>query len=284
MATLPYKKRQIVSSLYSRAKDRSEKQGKERRSIISSRRASVVPVNRSEAKFALAALTNTNKYFDSARYIELLQPLNGNAWSAIHALNPNPAGALFTPTQGTGSWNVVGRRCLVKAIRIRGLIWRDPVYRNVTSDLGSFNATGGGVSPIKLVLVQDTQTQGVAFNPGILYFPKPFNETEDVAFNYPQNVDSMGRFKVLRNMMVNHRSQTHMDGTYMSREASFTPFKLTYTFKKPVLVSFKANMTGAIADIIDNSFHLLGGDGGGINTPATRLQYSCRVVFCEDSG
>lgn len=56
-------------------------------------------------------------------------------------------------------------------------------------------------------------------------------------------------------------------------------FKVNVRFKRPVVVRFNATNGGSIADIVDNSFHVIAGKSTSSRT--VNLAYSSRIVYLD---
>jgi len=235
---------------------------------------------------ALACKITPPKYFDCHNYVALVSPLAGDTWAA--ATNVTPGGnGLSLPLQGTDQFKIEGRQCYIRGIRIKGLLYRETGFNSATTNAAELQANGPGASPIRIVLVQDTQTNTTMFDPNLLFKPKPVGTPAggDIAFNYPQNIDHVGRFRVLKDKVkyiANDQYWFNNNGASIHRCFGSVAFKINVKFNKPILVKLKTSNGGTIADMQDNSFHLLCGDGGGTVTPATSLKYTSRVIFSEE--
>lgn len=95
-----------------------------------------------------------------------------------------------------------------------------------------------------------------------------------------QNPDNFGRFKVWKDKTYVMGDQSAVyDGTNMEFFGQMRQFKWNIKFKKPIVVNFNATNGGTVADIVDNSFHLIA-----VSTSALQgvnINYVCRVPFYE---
>jgi len=73
-----------------------------------------------------------------------------------------------------------------------------------------------------------------------------------------QNIDNFGRFQVLmdKNVILQNPNMSY-DGTNIEQSGLSKTFKFNKKFKKPIEVRFNATNGGTIADIVDNSLHVL---------------------------
>jgi len=131
-------------------------------------------------------------------------------------------------------------------------------------------------SMCRLLLVQDKQTNAAQLN------------SEDVITSGAasgatlmfQNPAFFGRFNVLKDKRWIFQSPTvSWDGTNLEQGGLQKFFKWNIKFKKPVVVHFNATNGGTIADIIDNSFHVIGGCSN--NSLAPTVTYKCRSTYLD---
>jgi len=85
---------------------------------------------------------------------------------------------------------------------------------------------------------------------------------------------------VLKDKIFIHQNPNmSYDGTNVEQAGLIKHFKWTIKFHVPVEIRFNNTNGGTIADIIDNSFHLIG-TSTSIDLGPT-LTYSCRVCYKE---
>jgi len=166
-------------------------------------------------------------------------------WQNTEA-NPTTVNTLFAPVQGNGINQRIGRRVEVHGIKIRGHIQCG----------AQTNETGADVpSIVRLILVQDMQTNATQMQGEQLMENTSAAPTNVHSF---QSTNNFGRFRVLRDMkMVFGNPSVVYDGTNIEQSGVTKCFKINIKFKKPVKVHFNAVDGGTIADIVDNSFHIL---------------------------
>lgn len=97
-----------------------------------------------------------------------------------------------------------------------------------------------------------------------------------------QSLSNLGRFRVLKDKMIKlgmPYAGTDGASTNSIIPGQNIPFKLNFKFKNPVFMRFNATNGGSVADIIDNSFHLIGSLS---NTPWTAsISYQCRTSYTD---
>lgn len=222
------------------------------------------------------ALAQTeNKYFDC--YSPAAAVSEATTWAGAELDGYISSGGadtaiscLFAPTEGSDIDNRIGRKVQVTRIDIRGVI-----QPSVEAD----QADVLRAPPVRLVLYVDTQTNGAQSQAEQLFDYNAFTASTQMAFTAHQNPANFGRFRVLKDKI--YRPPTVTAATDGASTCSVThasmPFKLRYTFKTPMIVKFNSTNGGTIADIVDNSFHLVGHKS---STEFTHnIFYNCRVYY-----
>jgi len=159
----------------------------------------------------------------------------------------NPLG-LFAPTVGAGLNQRIGRKVKVLKIKVQGRI-------SCAAQAGI--AAGDPVGAIRLVLVMDQQTNAAQMTGQQLFNPAATATGALVAFQNPNN---FGRFRVLKEkrfMLQNPNMAGSPTAADVIQAGIGFNFKFNVNFKNPVEVHFNATNGGTVADIVDNSFHIL---------------------------
>jgi len=212
-----------------------------------------------------AAVTGEMKIFDSALASAALPA--SNDWTGTE-FDPTTLNTLFVPTVGAGLNQRIGKEVKVLKIKIRGQIVC-PAQLNQT----------GADNPclVRIALVQDDQT-----NASQMQGEQVFTTQADdaLAINTFQNVDNFGRFKVLKDMLVTLQNPNmSYDGTNIEQTGLIKSFKITKTFKKPVVMRFNNTNGGSVADIVNHSFHIIANANEISLAPV--INYVCRTNFKE---
>lgn len=234
-----------------------------------------------------AAVTGEMKYFDCARSNVNL-PAVTTTWPAGAMVDPSTTinlGAaavgtplcLFAPTVGSALNQRVGRSVLVRKIKVRGQL--------LSSTL---QTAAAGYAPddsnkVRLMLVQDTQTNAAQMTAAAL-----MNDASDAAttINSYQNPNNFGRFRVLKDKEVTFQnpnftvSETAAASFNAYQGGLIRHFKWTINFKTPVKVHFNATNGGTVADIVDNSFHIVAATTSTTNVNIG-ISYYSRVAYKE---
>jgi len=213
-----------------------------------------------------------NKYFDT-ELAKTAIPASAD-WAGTE-LDPDTVpvasiNTLFAPVKGNGINNRIGRTVKVKKIRFRGYLVADKQANQSASD---------NAGAVRIMLVQDTQTNATQMS-GEDCMQDPTTNSAEISINSFQSLANLGRFKILRDKKFNYQPpQASFDGTNIEQYGQGRLFKWNIKFNKPVLVHFNETNGGTIADIVDNSFHILATCTS--TDAAYELAYQTRIVYCE---
>lgn len=216
--------------------------------------------------------TGEMKYFDSLLTITAITASTN--WTGTE-YDPNVVpvanmNTLFAPTQGAGINQRIGKACKVYKIKIHGEIQMPAQTNQVVADASNIT---------RIALVQDCQTNSTQAQ-GEQVFSPPTTATATLATEAFQNIDNFGRFKVLKDKFFVFNSPTlTYDGTNMEQSGMNKRFQWTIKFKKPIEVRFNNTNGGTVADIVDNSWHIMANTNNSDLAPY--LAYQCRVCYKE---
>lgn len=227
-----------------------------------------------------AAVTGEMKYYDTELVAAAISACT-TTWIAGTLMNPSSSInlgdaavatplCLFAPKVSAALNGRIGRKVRVMKIRING---------TVSAGAQSAHAAADNAPLVRLMLVQDCQTNAAAMTAAQL-----MNDATSATatINSMQNPNNFGRFKVLKQKKIT-LSNLSMTGSPTGADVILAgvkiPFKFNVKFKVPIDVHFNATNGGTVADIVDNSFHIVCGcDSTG---PAEVLAYYCRVAYKE---
>lgn len=205
------------------------------------------------------------KYFDSQLAAAALQTV-GTGWAGAE-LDPATTNTLFAPTTGNDFNNRIGRKVDVLGIRIRGFISVPAQTNQTAADTAPF---------VRWLLVQDKQTNTAQLNAEDVLQSGGAN----IGISQFQNPAFFGRFKVLKDKTIRISPPViTYDGTNVEQAGLTIPFKCTVRFKKPIRVNFNATNGGTVADITDNSWHIIGAVSSADLAPT--FSYKSRVIFVD---
>ncbi len=201
------------------------------------------------------------KYFDSF--------LNDAALSSsTNAQNgendPLTANALFTPVQGTGATNRLGRKVQIQSIDIKGFV-EVPVANGINQLVET--------TMIFVALVQDRQTNAAQMS------------SEDMFINPAGNVnlgaapllelERQARFTVLRSWNFAIAPKFAV-GTLAAMDV--TAQRVAFDAQIPVKIPVEfVGDGGTVSDIVDNSLHVIAWASS--QAPNPRIYYRCRCRF-----
>lgn len=209
------------------------------------------------------------KYFDTILDNSALTAVT-TTWAATEK-DPATFNTLVVPVKGAGINERIGREIKVHSIKIRGFIRVDAQAAQSTAD---------GASVCRVILFQDCQTNAAQVQGEVLMSGAASSGGTITSY---QNLDNLGRFKVLKDKVMNISDLNMANDTGATgglvQSGRKIPFKIHHKFKKPVPIRFNATNGGTVADIVDNSFHVLGATDSAAYAPA--LSYSCRVGYKE---
>lgn len=213
-----------------------------------------------------------SKYTDTVFGGPVRDQATGQAWNGTE-LDPTatPANTLFAPPQGTGIDERVGRSVHLYKLSIRGIL----------TSTAEANQADILSSPFtRLILYIDQQTNGVQSQGEDVIGSIVASTDLFTAIQFHQNINNFGRFRVLKDVILRPRIVTAgTDGANTnSQNISHIPFKMSVKFPKPLRIKFDGTTAGgSVADIVDNSLHLIGMSSNGDFT--TNLSYSCRGYY-----
>lgn len=238
-----------------------------------------------------AAVTGEMKYFDTYKTTTAVGVVT-TTWPAGTMLDPTTTvnlGAaavatplcLFAPTVGSGLNQRIGRSVLVRKLKIHGQI--------TAAASGTNLASWEPYLPqkVRLIVVQDQQTNAAQMTAAQL-----MNDAgaADTTINSYQNPNNFGRFRVLKdkdilvqdpNFSVEYNPDDEPQTGYARTNGLIRNFKISINFKVPIKVQFNATNGGTVADIVDNSFHVIAACTGVATNSAPSISYYARIAYKE---
>jgi len=204
------------------------------------------------------------KYYDSQKLDGQLAVVT-TAWTNT-LQDPTTTNCLFAPIQGNDISNREGRGVYVYNIKISGSVTTEPVDSTVQPDVPQL---------FRIMLVMDKQTNGTQMV-GTDLISSGSGAPMFFAF---QNTATFGRFQVLKDIYLDCQPYPmSYNGTVVLQGGSVTTFKLKYKWKSPLRVDFNSTNGGTVADITNNSFHIVAGCTQ--TTTSAVLNYKSRVSYC----
>lgn len=169
-----------------------------------------------------------------------------------------------TIAQGDGEQNRDGRKCTVKSVFVNGIISRASQADQTAADVAAV---------VYVALVMDTQTNGALLNSEDVF--KNIAQATVVASQPVRNLLNTTRFRVLdRTTIVMPQPEMVWDGTNIEQAGMAKPFQLSW---KGVMTQLYSNTTATIANVTDNSIHIIAYSNNA--TAAPKISYNCRARF-----
>jgi len=189
----------------------------------------------------------------------------------------DPTTSMFAPVTGDDFENREGRQCMVDEIHVKGIVVFAGAEDVINTPCGQ---------QVFISLIQDNQTNAVV--PAATGSGVYTNTTGSLlGLTSPhRNPNNIKKYTTIRTTLLNKPMPpiTQTGANLYSWPSYSMPFEFYHKFKKPVQVRFNANNAGVIADIIDNSWHIIAVTGGDtLGTLTSRMDcnmtYNCRVRF-----
>ncbi len=212
-----------------------------------------------------AGAKSETKYFDT--FISARALPATTSWAGCET-DPATFNTFCVPVKGTSINERVGRTIEIQKVKIRGSVRCPPQVNATATDPGSI---------VRLILFVDKQTNAAHVQAETV-MDGPSAANSILCTQTFQNLDSMGRFHVLKDKYMSLSPPTlTWDGTNMEQTGTQRAFKMFHVFKPPLKVNFNATNGGSVADISDNSIHMIGrctSDG-----VAPTLDFEARVSY-----
>jgi len=208
-------------------------------------------------------MTADNHYFDTERTSTAI-PQSASTWNGSE-MDPNTSAmlCLFAPVIGDDISNRMGRKVFVKKIRISGVI-------NVAEQ--SAQTAQDAALNVRLVCYQDMQTNATQATGDLVLSQGAASN----AIHMGMNVASLGRFKILKDKRI-----VVAPADYSGLTTAFVAAGRAVNFKMNIKVNqwvnYNATNGGTVADVVDNSFHVLALSN--VTTLAGTITYKVRTVF-----
>lgn len=211
------------------------------------------------------AVTGEMKYYDTEKDGTALPA--SNDWTGTE-FDPVTTNCLFAPTVGAGVNQRIGKSVDVHKIKINGLLVCPSQTDQTAADSSSL---------CRVMLVQDKQTNSSQMQGEQLM---ETGTSDTIGINSFQNINNFGRFRVLKDKFISLQNPNmSYDGTNVEQAGLVRPFKFKVQFKKPIKVRFNNTNGGTVADIVDNSFHVIANSHNIALAP--QISYYSRTCYKE---
>lgn len=212
-----------------------------------------------------AAVTGEMKYFDTTLALSAIS--EDNTWANTE-MDPATFLTFCVPVVGAGINQREGKGIKILKWKLRGNI----NCAQQTNQTGADPAT-----TVRIIAYLDKQTNSAQAQGENLMTGTASDATAMLSF---QNIDFFGRFRVLWDKTFTLQNPNgSYDGTNIEQYGLSKFFKFNIKFKKPISVRFNNTNGGTIADIVDNSLHMIAVCDNDDLAPT--LSYYSRVDYKE---
>jgi len=180
--------------------------------------------------------------------------------------DPSATSMISTPTQGDGEQQRDGKRIVIKSVQVTGLIH--------TSEL-ELQAGPPASTKVFFALVLDTQSNAAQCTSETIF--KNTAAAASGAVSPLRNLLYAARFKVLKSELVDLDCLTT---SHVAADAFAMPGKgyvFNWYLPMDLPVNFNAGTTASIANVIDNSLHMVAFTNTNVLLP--RITYNARIRF-----
>lgn len=208
-------------------------------------------------------IVSDNHYFDTERTVTTI-PQSASTWSGA-AMDPNTSAmlCLFAPTIGDDISNRTGRKVFVKKIYIKGVIQVNAQTAQTAQD---------EAANVRVICFQDKQTNAAQATGDLVILQGAGSD----AISMGASAVNFGRFRILKDKRF-----TFDAPVYSGLTTAFVAPGMIQNFKWSIKVNqwvnFNATNGGTVADIVDNSFHVIA--LGNVSSLSPSISYKVRTVF-----
>lgn len=209
-------------------------------------------------------IVSESHYFDSERTLTSVAA-NDASWTGTE-YDPNTTAmlCLFAPVIGDDIFNRTGRKVFVKKINIVGQLTVVP---------GTVGSVGETPAHVRLIVYCDKQTNTSQSQGEDLIESGAASD----AINMFQSTKNFGRFKVLKDQHYTIGRNPNMAGLTGAFVSNGDSVSFHYSLPVNMWVNYNAANGGTVADIVDNSFHLIANTN--VSTQVVQIQYKVRTTF-----
>lgn len=203
------------------------------------------------------------KFYDTALAVTaILNPTDATGGE----LDPSATSMISTPAVGDGEQNRDGKRIVIDSVHVRGTINRPPVENSIDPPVAD---------KVFLALVLDTQSNGAQMNSEDCF--KNLSGSVYGAIEPMRNLLFGSRFRVLRSDVFDLDPRTcSAEGDNLHSVGGVTQCFDWFVPLNALPVNFNAGTTSSIANVVDDSLHMIGYSIGGGNCTLT---YNARIRF-----
>lgn len=180
--------------------------------------------------------------------------------------DPSATSMISTPATGDGPQNRDGKRIVLKNVQLKGIIHRPAAEDAVNPPVHD---------KVFVALVLDTQSNAAQMNSEDCYQ----NTAASAILNAcpVRNLVGGNRFRILKSEVFNMDALTcGVEGNDLHSSAAVSKdFEWFIPFKDPLIINFNTGTTSSIANVVDNSLHVIAYSVAALST----ISYNARVRF-----
>ncbi len=182
--------------------------------------------------------------------------------------DPSATSMISTPVRGDSEQNRDGKSISIMNCTVKGIV------EIPASELDT--EPGEGIQ-VKVCLVLDTQTNGAQLNSEDVF--KNTIAATKLAASPQKNLLFMNRFRILKSQTftLTPTSLSHIANDAFSHNGVSRLFNWFVPFSNGLKVNFNAGTTASVANVIDNSLHIVAFCSN--TTGAPTLSYNARIRF-----
>jgi len=181
--------------------------------------------------------------------------------------DPSATSMISTPAQGDSEQQRDGKRIVIKSVQVSGVC-----------STNALTAQTGTAAPVEVfvALVLDTQTNGAQLNSEDVY--KNLGAANYLATNPLRNLLFANRFKVLKEWSMTLEPKTAVNNASATTvSVAGTRCEFDCFLPLDLNVNFNAGTTASIANVIDNSLHIVAYCSSTALAPT--IAYNARIRF-----
>lgn len=216
-----------------------------------------LPLNTRTAGF----LGVEHKFYDTAYALAALVAPTDCSGGEV---DPSATSMMTTPSVGDSEQNRDGRKIVIESLHIKGNLRRAAQQSTGNVDIGR----------VFLALVLDTQTNGAQMNSEDCF--KALQATAAASVDCHRNLLFGARFRVLKIMKYTPAMLLYgWNGVTVNINQLNKTFEWHVKFPKGLHVNFNAGTTASVANVIDNSIHMV----AFATSTQWQLEYNARIRF-----
>ncbi len=180
--------------------------------------------------------------------------------------DPSATVMISTPVQGDGEQERIGKKILIKSVQVKGLI----NIPQLEAQTDPFPATS-----VYVAIVLDTQTNGAQMNSEDCF--KNSGAIALMASNPMKNLLFGKRFRIIKMKKMTLNLASASTSAVNNFNINGTQRQFNLFAKLNMQVQFNAGTTGVVANVIDNSLHVIAFANTVLTAPT--IQYQARIRF-----